>query len=166
MPRRVQNSASNAAKTKEEAQARAAMMERHVRDQAADMRYHLVTGANHQRVLSAKYVADRYLKDLKEWLRNESQRRACTPGFARAMEGRLVGLKRELRELQVASQNRPTERQRRRREARQQRQEEAYVAERAAAREAFERARAALEAIEDRGRLPAALSSSDDESDG
>lgn len=119
MPRRRPNSAANAAKSPAEAQARAAMMERHVRDQLADMRYHLVAGAAHQRVLSAKYIADRYLKDLREWLKLDSQRRACGAEFARDMEARLVVIRRELQEVRALSQARPSEAGRRRREIRQ-----------------------------------------------
>lgn len=160
MPRRAPNTAANAAKTRDEAQARACGMERAVRNQITEMHYSLGTRVSHERFLSTKYLADRYLDDLTRWLRTDSQKRACGAAFVRDIRVRMGTLRTEIWELQAVSQNRPSERRRRRRERRQYQAEQDLLEEQYQAREALERAQARVAELEARVPRPVESSSS------
>lgn len=56
-----------AAKSREEAQFRTSLMERHIRDRMANVRFQLAIEALHQRILSSKCVADCYPDNLRSW---------------------------------------------------------------------------------------------------
>lgn len=166
MPRRREpNAAANAAKTKEEAQIRACNMERAVMVEIAQLHWCLNTNVDHQRFLSFKYVADRYLADLRAWLRKDSQKRACGADFVRDIKVRLDGLAEQIRELQERSQARPAERRRRRRELRQHRAEQALIDERHQAQEALERAQQRVRELEEARPVPVDSSSSGERAD-
>lgn len=125
-------------------------MERHVRDQLADVRMQLAIGVPHKRVLSSKYIADRYLKDLQGWIDNDSHKRSCGADFVQAIRQRILDMKEEGLRLKAESQARPTERRRRRREERQHQADLALAEERLRAVEALEQAQAALAEVDRR----------------
>lgn len=150
MPRRRgPNTAANAAKSKAEAQVRASYMERAIRTQLAELHHCLAIGASHERCLSAKYVVDRYLDNLVEWLKIDSQRRACGADFVHDIRRRMKELRAEAGDLQVRSQRRPAERRRRRRERRQHQAEQDLIERQVQAEEELERARRRVEELED-----------------
>ena len=98
---------SNAAKTKAETQARLSMWEKLVRSQLSEMEHLMLTDAPHARVLSAKYILDIQVRELRAWMLRMQRRMGLV--FYQEALARVNKAEEKAEEIATASRIRPTE---------------------------------------------------------